>query len=257
VGNMVEATLERRCVADDSEARPTALIVDDHRLFAEAITWPLEDLGMRVVIASNKLDATDAASMHRPSLVLMDIGSSGVNGLEAVEDIKRLVPEARVVALTGVNDQRIVKEALRRGFHGCVAKDARMEQFAVSIKAVMNGELVVPPLPTKRGIGGQSEEERFASSLAAQLTPREQDVLRLLVEGVSSATIARRLSISANTVRSHVQSILPKLQVHSRLELAAFVVRNGLARHFAWPRSPSYEGRGLSRAALTHPSPSR
>lgn len=236
---MVEATLERRPVADDSEARATALVVDDHRLFAEAITWPLEDLGMRVVIATNKLDATDAAILHHPSLVLMDIGRSGVNGLEAVEDIKRLVPDARVVALTGVNDRRIVKEALRRGFHGCVAKDTSMEQFAVSIKAAMNGEQVVPHLLTNGAIGGQSEDERLASSLAARLTTREQDVLRLLVEGASSATIAGRLSISPNTVRSHIQSILPKLEARSRLEVATFVVRNGLARHFAAPRSPS------------------
>jgi DNA-binding NarL/FixJ family response regulator len=235
---MVEATLEQRSPADHSEECPTALAMVAHRLFAEAITRPLEGLGMRVVIASNQLHAMEVARRHRPSLVLMDIGRSGVNGLEALADMMRLQPDAKIVALTEVNDQRFVKETFRRGFHGCISKDTPMELFTESIRAVMSGEPVAPHVVGRTGIGVQSGGRRVGSSLAPPLTAREQDVLRLLVEGGSSAVIAGRLSISAHTVRSHIRSILPKLEVHSRLEAAALVVRHGLARGPATSRSP-------------------
>jgi two-component system nitrate/nitrite response regulator NarL len=238
LGNTVDANLQRRSLADESDVCPTALVVVAHRLFAEALTWPLEDLGMRVVIAANELHAVEVARRHRPSLVLMDIGRSRVNGLEALGGMMRLLPEAKIVALTEVNDQRFAKEALRRGFHGCVAKDTPLELFTASIKAVMSGEPVAPHLFGRTSRGVQPSGRRVGSSLAPPLTAREHDVLRLLVEGGSSAVIAGRLSISAHTVRSHIRSILPKLEVHSRLEAAALVVRQGLAGGPATSRSP-------------------
>lgn len=106
-----------------------------------------------------------------------------------------------------------------------------MAQFVDSIKAAMSGQLVVPHRLAARAAGARSSEERDASLLAEQLTKRERDVLRMLVEGARSEAIAKRMSISPNTVRTHVQNILTKLQVHSRLEAAAFAVRHGLAGH--------------------------
>jgi two-component system, NarL family, nitrate/nitrite response regulator NarL len=210
-------------------AEPTVLIVDDHRLFAEAITWALERLGMRVVLASNAEEALDATRRHRPSLVLLDIGLPGASGLSVGKEILRLTPDAKVVAVTALHDPGAVKEAVRLGFHGYITKDTPMERFAASIDAAIGGQLVMPHHLARVMGESPSDEERHASVLAAQLTPRERDVLDMLVEGASSARIAKRLSISPNTVRSHVQSILPKLQVHSRLEAAAFAVRHGLA----------------------------
>jgi two-component system nitrate/nitrite response regulator NarL len=209
--------------------QPTVLIVDDHRLFAEAMTWAMERLGMRVVLASNAQEALEATSRHGPSLVLLDIGLPGTNGLSVGKEILRLAPEAKVVAVTALSDPEAVREAIRLGFHGYITKDTPMERFAASINAAIGGQLVMPHHLARVVGESPSDEERDASVLAAQLTARERDVLGLLVEGASSALIAQRLSISPNTVRSHIQSILPKLQVHSRLEAAAFAVRYGLA----------------------------
>jgi two-component system nitrate/nitrite response regulator NarL len=209
--------------------QPTVLIVDDHRLFAEAMTWALERLGMRVVVASSVQEALEANRQHRPSLVLMDIGLPGASGLSVGKEILRQTPEAKVIAVTALQDQSAVKEAIRLGFHGYITKDTPMERFAASINAAVGGQMVMPH-HLARIIGeAPSDEERHASVLVAQLTARERQVLEMLVEGASSAVIAQRLSISPNTVRSHIQSILPKLQVHSRLEAAAFAVRYGLA----------------------------
>jgi two-component system nitrate/nitrite response regulator NarL len=213
----------------ESVEQPTVLIVDDHRLFAEAMTWAMERLGMRVVLASNAQEALEATRRYGPSLVLLDIGLPGTRGLSVGKDILRLAPEAKVVAVTALNDPEAVREAIRLGFHGYITKDTPMERFAASINAAIGGQLVMPHHLARVVGEAPSDEARHASVLAAQLTARERDVLGMLVEGASSALIAQRLSISPNTVRSHIQSILPKLQVHSRLEAAAFAVRNGLA----------------------------
>jgi two-component system nitrate/nitrite response regulator NarL len=230
---MQEAMYSRFSASDDGPdngpaALPIVLIVDDHRLFAEAITWALERLGMRVVIASNAEEALRATHRHHPSLVLVDIGLPGTSGLTVGKDILRIAPSTKVVAVTALQDAGAVRDAVRLGFHGYLTKDTPIERFATSIKAAMSGQVVMPH-SLARVVGGvQSEEERQAAVLAAQLTARERDVLTMLVEGASSTVIASRLSISPNTVRSHIQSILPKLQVHSRLEAAAFAIRHGL-----------------------------
>jgi two-component system nitrate/nitrite response regulator NarL len=136
-------------------------------------------------------------------------------------------PGTKVVALTALEDERTVKEALRMGFHGYVSKNTEGRQFRRVLESVFEGQMVFPERQARsvdRGNGGGSHAEL----LAKQLTPREVQVLELLAEGASSAEIARRLTVSPNTVRTHVQGILSKLQVHSRLEAAAFAVRHGV-----------------------------
>jgi two-component system, NarL family, nitrate/nitrite response regulator NarL len=214
---------------EEPVAKPTVLIVDDHRLFAEALTWAMERLGMTVVLASNGEEALEATHRHTPSLVLLDIGLPGTSGLLVGREILRLAPNTKLVAVTALHDPGSVKEAIRLGFHGYITKDTPMERFAASINAAVGGQMVMPHHLARVVAESPSDEDRHASVLAAQLTARERDVLGMLVEGASSELIAQRLSISPNTVRSHIQSILPKLQVHSRLEAAAFAVRHGLA----------------------------
>jgi two-component system, NarL family, nitrate/nitrite response regulator NarL len=107
-----------------------------------------------------------------------------------------------------------------------------------SIQAVLNGNVIMPKQLARAAAGDQSPEEQHAAMLVKQLTDRERQVLQLLAEGSSGVQIAARLAISPNTVRTHVQSILTKLQVHSRLEAAAFAVRHGLIRTPGDRRSP-------------------
>jgi DNA-binding NarL/FixJ family response regulator len=201
------------------------LIVDDHRLFAEAIRLTLERDGMDVAIAFTGSDAREAARREAPDVVLLDIGLPHESGLSVGRDILEEHPETKILIVTSLEDERAVREAVRSGFHGYLTKDTRLERFVGGIHAAVEGQLVLPQR-LRRKANGMDDD---ASLLASQLTPKECEVLALLAEGASSSEIARSLSISPNTVRTHVQSILAKLQVHSRLEAVAFAARHGIA----------------------------
>ena len=202
------------------------MIVDDHALFADAITPALEGEGIRVVaVAPTAEDAFAAVERERPDLILMDLGLPDQSGLAAGKSILERFPEAKILALTARDDHWAVEEALQIGFHGYVTKNTAVEEFVQAVRTVSAGQVV---LPRRLSSGGGRSEDENAALMAEQLTPREREVLTLLVQGASGDAIARPLGISPNTVRTHVQSILTKLQVHSRLEAAAFAVRHHL-----------------------------
>ena len=214
----------------EREADIRVLIVDDHRLFADAIHVTLTEMGMTVErIVTNAEEGMAAALALRPDLVLLDIGLPDRSGLSVGKDILAQLPDTRVVALTALDDERSVQEALRLGFHGYLTKQIEASHFRRAIASVMDGQVVFPDRlrrRTSQGSSGLSGTEL----MARQLTTREIEVLQLLAEGASSGQIAERLHVSPNTVRTHVQGILSKLQVHSRLEAAAFAVRHALVR---------------------------
>lgn len=207
------------------------LIVEDHQLFAEAIRSTLEDIGMTILgVARSAKQVFAMAEEGDPNLVLLDLGLPDADGLDVGKEILTRFPAAKVLVLTASTDARTLTNALKAGFQGYVTKDAPLSKFVTSVLAVMRGQVVVPSRLSSAPTGTPSPEERDARLRAQQLTPREREVLRLLVEGISGSEIATRLSVSTNTVRTHVQNILTKLQVHSRLEAAAFAVRYGLTQ---------------------------
>jgi DNA-binding NarL/FixJ family response regulator len=207
------------------------LIVDDHRLFANVIRSVLTEQGMDVLeIASSVREGLEADRAGRPDVVLVDLGLPDGDGISLGRSIIAERPSARVIALTALNDPKAVGEALRAGFAGYLTKDTPLTQFVSMIQAAMSGQVVIPQRLAAVAVGLRTAEERHASLLAEQLSPRERQVLTLLAEGANSEDIAGRLSVSPNTVRTHVQSILTKLQVHSRLEAATFAVKFGIVK---------------------------
>lgn len=206
-----------------------ALIVDDHLLFAEAIRSTLESNGIEVVaVATDGAEAMRAVRDHRPDLALVDIGLPDQSGLALGKQILADFRDTKVLAVSALDDPRVVKEAVRLGFSGYIMKETPVPRFVTSVLAAVDGQVVVPHRVAARVAGARTRREREAGILSEQLTPREKDVLELLVEGIDGDAIAERLGIARNTVRTHVQSILSKLQVHSRLEAAAFAVRHGI-----------------------------
>ncbi len=183
-------------------------------------------------------EGLDVARRERPDVVLVDIGLPDESGLTIGKRILDEMPDTKIVAVTSLIDPRAVAEAVRLGFRGYVTKDTPVNQFVTSIRAVLDGNVIMPKQLARAAAGDRSPEEQHADMLVKQLTDRERQVLQLLAEGSSGVQIAARLSISPNTVRTHVQSILTKLQVHSRLEAAAFAVRHGLIRTPGARRSP-------------------
>jgi two-component system nitrate/nitrite response regulator NarL len=207
------------------------LIVDDHRLFADVIRSVLERHGMEILaVASSVEEGLASARREHPDVVLIDLGVPDGSGISLGRTIVEELPETKVIALTALNHPKVVGEALRAGFAGYLTKDTPLTQFVAMIEAAAGGEVVIPQRLAAAVVGARSAEERHASLLAEQLSPRERQVLTLLAEGASSEDIAAKLSVSPNTVRTHVQSILTKLQVHSRLEAATFAVRYGIVK---------------------------
>jgi two-component system nitrate/nitrite response regulator NarL len=205
-----------------------ALVIDDHRLFAEAVRPSLERLGFEVSIVTTGREALQAVQEEPPDLVLVDIALPGEDGLRVGEMILEDQPGITVLALTALTDPDLVGESLRMGFRGYITKDAPMPDFVRGVLAALGGQTVTPREHAASAPRRRARPADHAELLTRQLTLREREVLSLLAGGAGGKEISGRLSITTNTVRTHVQSILTKLQVHSRLEAAAFAVRHGL-----------------------------
>jgi DNA-binding NarL/FixJ family response regulator len=191
----------------------------------------LQEHGIHVLgIAGSGSEALDIARRDAPDVALVDIGLPDQSGLIVGSELMVECPDAKVIALTALDDSQVVKEAVRLGFHGYLMKDASASQFISAIEAVVEGQAVFSHRLGRSASAGRTPAEREAALLAQQLSPRELEVLELLAEGASGRQIATGLHISPNTVRTHVQSILTKLQVHSRLQAVAFAVRHGLVK---------------------------
>jgi DNA-binding NarL/FixJ family response regulator len=219
---MTDAVPDHAMVPERTQAR--VLIVEDHMLFAEAVRGALEYEGIGVVgVVSTGEEAMVAVETFSPKVVLMDLALPGQSGLAAGRAILERWPEIKIVALTALSDQASVEEALRVGFVGYLTKEISIAKLVNSIRAVADGYALFPHKLWSRRSPGYEDDAAF---LASHLSPREREVLVLLVKGASGETIAKKLVISRNTVRTHIQNILTKLQVHSRIEAATFAVRH-------------------------------
>ena len=200
------------------------LIIDDHKMFGESIRSVLEDDGLGVVGSVTTVEqGLEAARDCCPDLVLADVYLPDGCGITMGRRILAENPKTKVLIVTAT-DQLAATELVRDGFVGYLTKDTPLGQFVKCVKAALDGHIVVRQTPIPRS-EGRSGEEVSVQLRIGQLTNREKEVLSLLVKGANGLVISNQLSISPNTVRSHIQNILIKLQVKSRLEAAAFAVR--------------------------------
>lgn len=207
----------------EREAPIRVLLVDDHALVRSAIRQALDAPDIEVVgEARTAEEALELAPRLRPDLLLLDIDLPGMNGIETVRELAPRLPETRVVMLTVSTDRRDLIEAIRHGAAGYLTKDLTGDALLRAVRGVRRGDLamsrrhaahVVEHL--QRGGGGG-----VPADVSGVLSAREQDVLRLLAEGLTDREIATALAISPRTVESHVSSVLRKLGVRNRAEAA-------------------------------------
>jgi two-component system nitrate/nitrite response regulator NarL len=205
------------------------LVVDDHTVFAEGLKLLLErDRRMQVVgLAGCIADAIALTRELRPDVILMDQCLGDEQGISAIARIREFVPGISVIVLTGAVEDDAVAAAVEAGASGVLEKVIHPDELIRSIERARSGQNLFSPTIVSEVMRTRAERERVSAErqrLAGAITPRERDVLRLLAQGCDSKTIATRLGLSIHTARDHVQSVLEKLDAHSRIEA---VVRAG------------------------------
>lgn len=201
----------------NDDPRIRILIVDDHQVVRQGFAVFLKafpDLEF-VAEATNGEEAVQAAGDYKPDVILMDMIMPRMGGVEATRIIRTRYPQVQVIALTSFTDNKqLVQEALNAGAIGYLFKDIGIAELARAIRMAYQGMPVLAPEATRLLI--QAKTQRNPQDF--NLSKRELEVLELLVEGLSNADIAERMSVSASTVKFHVSSILGKLGASTRTE---------------------------------------
>ncbi len=210
------------------------LIVDDQALFREGLRTLLSvqpDFEL-VGEASNGEEALRIAAQTQPEVVLMDLRMPVLDGVKATERLRAILPSCRVIALTTFDDDELVFDGLRAGAIGYLLKDVSSNKLFDAIRAASRGEYFLLPSITAKVIAEFARIPRSSASRGAEsvepLSPREQEILRLVASGDSNKEIAEQLVISEGTVKNHLSNILSKLGVKDRLQA---VIR---ARELGW-----------------------
>jgi DNA-binding NarL/FixJ family response regulator len=208
------------------------LVVDDADLFRTGLTAALGAGGFEVCgEATDGEAAVSAAERLQPDIVLLDILMPGLSGVEALEKILAVAPDARVVMLTGSESSEDLLECIRAGARGYLVKDGQFEDLARAILDVVHGGAAISAQMTGKLLDVLQQllrHQDFMGPRRPTLTGREIEVLQHVARGMTSKEIGRVLFISENTVKNHVRNILDKLGLHSRNEAVLYAVREHL-----------------------------
>jgi DNA-binding NarL/FixJ family response regulator len=212
------------------------VLADDHALFRAGLASLLKAWGMDVVgQAANGVEAIELARQLRPELMLMDVGMSPCNGLEATRVIKAELPDVKVVIVTVSEDEQDLFEAVKSGAEGYLLKGMSEEELGATLARLSAGEPALSPNLAAKILDEFArmarQPTRKPAGLEEELTDREREVLRLVAEGSTNREIASTLYISENTVNFHMKHILGKLHLKNRTHAAAYAIRAGLADH--------------------------
>jgi len=208
------------------------LVVDDHNLFRRGLIALLaQHAGFEVAgEAGDAGEAQRRAAELQPDVILLDNHLPGARGIDALAGLRDAAPASRILMLTVSEDQDDLASALRNGAHGYLLKTAEGDELFDAIERCRRGESVLSPAMTAKLVGAFTSAPRPGPPAAAidALSPRETDVLRELARGASNKEIARTLGIAETTVKIHVQAILRKLNLSSRVQAAVVATERGL-----------------------------
>jgi two-component system nitrate/nitrite response regulator NarL len=200
-------------------------VVDDERMFADAVRLTLVDMGLdEVAVATSAREALDVVGRSEPELVLLALDLPGADCLDLADRIARDTTETKLVAMAAADETPAAKEAVASVFSGVIDKGVERDGFERVIRSVLDGKDATELSAPAHRAGSADDSAAIAS-----LTPREREILEIVATGASTRAIARRLSLSPHTVRSHIQNVLLKLHLHSRLEAATYAAKHGFS----------------------------
>ena len=206
------------------------LIADDHALFRDGLRSLLTAQGHEVVAeARNGREAVTLAHQSRPDLVLMDVTMPELDGIAATRQITSELPDVKVVVLTASEDEANLFDSIKAGAHGYLLKNLEADDFFSMLERASRGEPALTPVLARKLLQEFAKPARQEPA-QEEMTPREREVLELMVEGVTSnRKLAKRLGLSENTVKFHVRNILDKLRLHDRAQVVGYALRKKMA----------------------------
>jgi DNA-binding NarL/FixJ family response regulator len=208
------------------------VIADDHAVVRTGLSALLSSMeGIEVAgVARDGREAVDRVLDCRPDVAIIDLSMPQLDGLGAIRELKRLVPNTAVLVLTMFDDDESVFEAMQAGARGYVLKGAEQEEIERALRAVVAGELILGPGAANRALAFFSSRPAQPGQQFPELTPREREILDALATGLSNSAIARRLGIATKTVANNISSIFSKLQVTDRTQAVIRARDAGLGR---------------------------
>jgi two-component system response regulator NreC len=208
------------------------LLADDHTILRAGLKMMLNAQPDMEVIgeAQDGRQAINGALRHQPDVVLMDITMPEINGIEATRQIKRMLPDVKVLVLTMHENDEYVFQALRAGASGYILKEAADTELITALHVVQTGQFYLSPTAQSIIVGDYLQRVRTGEEKDSYstLTEREREILKLVAEGFTNNQIAERLVISPKTVDTHRTHVMDKLNLHSRSELVKYAMRRGL-----------------------------
>jgi len=206
------------------------LLVDDHRLVRAGIRALLEKMPIAEPVgeAEDGRQAFEMINRLRPDIVLLDIAMPNLNGLNAVDRIRKEWPKTKVIILTMHANEEYVLRALRSDVSGYLIKDAAVDELERAIRAVAKGDTYLSPLVSKRVIRDYLARTDEVHGAVEQLTSRQLEVLQLVAEGKNTKEIADILNVSVKTVEAHRLQLMQRLDIHDVASLVRYAIRSGL-----------------------------
>lgn len=208
------------------------VLCDDHVMLLEGLAAALTASGHEVAATTpDPNQVVGIVAELRPDVCILDVGFPDGDGMQAAAEIAKVAPDTEILFLSAMLTPEIVRRALDIGVKGFVRKDVSIDGVLHALERLADDQVTIERGLLQRAMGdkgGQGRAER--SEPLAKLTRREREVLDLLVEGIDTAEIAQTLQVGESTVRSHVQNVLTKLGVHSRLQAVAYAAAQGQRR---------------------------
>ncbi|CAP45349.1 response regulator [Bordetella petrii] len=211
------------------------LLIDDHSLFRSGVRLLLQRQPDFEVVAeaADGVEGIKRAKEFQPDVILLDLNMPGLSGLETLQLLVQDVPRSAVVILTVSEETDELSQALRDGARGYLVKNIDAEALTAAIRRAATGEPVIADNMTAKLVDRFREQASQGAGNAAnaertRLTTREREIVQCLAHGASNKVIARQLDIAESTVKIHVQNILKKLNLTSRVQVAVYAVENGL-----------------------------
>lgn len=208
--------------------RPRILLADDHTLVLEGIQKILQDEFDVIEMVEDGRALVEAAQRLDPDVIVLDISMPMLNGLEAARQIKKLMPNSRLIFLTMHADPTYATEAFQAGASGYLLKRSAASELTQAIHAVLKNQFYVTPIIAKDLLSPLVQTSPYSPPQGITLTTRQREVLQLVAEGKSTKEIATILNISVKTVEFHKSHIMKQLDLHTTAELTKYAISHGL-----------------------------